>query len=96
MLKDSSHLAAIAKGFAHRHRVSMLKLLSKTSGLSVGELADVLGISFRSASEHSARLVAAGLITKAQSAQQVEHALTRQGKQVLKFLKELKPPKSNW
>lgn len=93
MLKDNPRLAAIAKGFAHRHRVGMLILLDKTSGLSVGELADVLGISFRTASEHSSRLASAGLVLKSHAAQQVEHSLTPNGKRALKFLKDLKSSK---
>jgi len=94
MLKDNPRLAAIAKGFANKHRIGMLILLDKTAGLSVGELADVLGISFRTASEHSSRLASAGLVLKSHTAQQVEHSLTPTGKRVVKFLKELKSKKA--
>lgn len=96
MLKDTVHLGALVKSFAHAHRIGILVLLDKTTGLSVGELADVLGISFRSASEHSTRLALGGLITKSHSGQQVEHSLTPSGKRVVKFLKDfqLKPKTS--
>lgn len=90
MLKDNDKLAEIAKGFSNKHRIGMLILLQKTSGLSVSELGDVLGISFRVASEHSRRLTQAGLVNKISSAQQVEHVLTPTGKRVAKFLQELK------
>lgn len=90
MLKDNEQLSAVAKGLAHRHRVGMLILLHKTNGLSVGELADVLGISFRSASEHSQQLTIAGLISKSRSAQEVEHALTPAGRRAVKFLNDLR------
>lgn len=93
MLKDSEELAKIARGFANRHRISMLSLLSKTSGLSVSSLADVLGVSFRTASEHSQRLEEAGLVLKKRSGQQIEHQLTPAGRRTVRYLKDLREVK---
>jgi DNA-binding transcriptional ArsR family regulator len=90
MLKDSDKLARVARGLSNRHRISILILLSKTSGLSVGSLSDVLGISFRAASEHSQRLEEAGLVVKRRRGQQIEHRLTLAGRRAVRFLTDLK------
>lgn len=90
MLKDSDKLAKVVQGFANRNRVAILLMLSRTSGLNVGSLGDVLGISFRSASEHSQRLEAAGLVVKKRNGQQIEHSLTRTGRRAVRFLSDLK------
>lgn len=90
MLKDSDKLAKVVQGFANGNRVAILIMLSRTAGLSVGSLSDVLGISFRSASEHSQRLEEAGLVVKKRNGQQIEHSLTRAGRRAVRFLNDLK------
>lgn len=90
MLKDSEELAKIVRGFANGHRISIMSMLGKTSGLSVSSLADVLGVSFRTASEHSQRLEEAGLVAKKRRGQQVEHQLTPLGRRSLRYLKDLR------
>jgi len=90
MLKDNDKLAKVVRGFSNRHRVGILILLSKTSGLSVGALSDVLGISFRAASEHSQRLEEAGLVVKKRRGQQIEHRLSLAGRRAVRFLNDLR------
>jgi DNA-binding transcriptional ArsR family regulator len=90
VLKDSDKLAKVVRGFANRHRISILALLSKNSNLSVSSLSDVLGVSFRTASEHSQRLADAGLIIKQRRGQQIEHRLTPAGRRALRFLSDIR------
>ena len=88
-MRTPQELQVICRGFANRHRIRMLTLLSQKPNLSVSELSDTLKISFRTASEHTRRLANAGLIKKSYNIQQVEHTLTPLGKRVVTFLREL-------
>jgi len=86
---DSRRLASIAKGFANPHRINILYMLEKEDGLSLSEIVDKLRINFRTASEHSKKLVNAGLIKKSYYANTVQHTLTPLGQSVVSFLKIL-------
>lgn len=88
-MRTPQELQLISRGFANRHRIRILALLSQKPDMSVSELSEALRISFRTASEHTRRLANAGLIKKSYNIQQVEHTLTPLGRQVVKFLRDL-------
>ena len=79
----------IAKGFASHRRIEILDALERTPNLMVFDIAEILGINFRTASEHTRKLVAAELVTKQYQGQAVHHRITPLGTTVLKFLKSL-------
>lgn len=81
--------AKTIKGAANNHRVRILVLLSETPDLSVSDLAEMLNINFRTASEHTKKLSTTGLIEKHYNQQSVTHRLTRLGEKVLVFIKSL-------
>ncbi len=82
-------IAKISKGTANAHRVRMMIELSAHPGQNLSELADGLNIGFKTASEHTKKLVAAGLVTKYYQGQSVEHELSPLGRKVLKFLRSI-------
>lgn len=86
---DSRRIAAIAKGFANHHRVNILFMLEKESDLTLGELTDKLRINFRTASEHTKKLAASGLVAKSYYGNTVQHSLTPLGESVLRFVRRL-------
>jgi len=86
-LKKAAELQFFVKGFSNKHRIRILFLLSRRHHQSVQEIADQLGINFRTASEHTRRMRDARLILKKYNANEVEHTLTPLGKSVLNFLK---------
>jgi len=63
--------------------------LDRESELSVMDIAEHIAIDFRTASEHLRKLVLAGLIMKRSDGISVRHALTKRGKDILKFCRIL-------
>lgn len=88
-MKKPKQLERVVKGFANHRRIEILSLLEKTPELSVLEIADILRINFKTASEHIRRLAIPGLVMKRNDANAVRHALTPLGKSILKFLRTL-------
>lgn len=82
-------LERIVKGAANHRRIEILMLLHKQPEISVTEIADALGINFKTASEHARRLAIAGLLMKRHDGPSVRHALTDTGARILKFLRTL-------
>ena len=79
----------ILKGVASHRRVQIIDLLEKQAELSVLEIAENLGIDFRTTSEHLRKLLIAGLVMKRHDGAAVRHALTNRGKEILKFCRAL-------
>ncbi len=88
-MKKPRQLELLVKGFANHRRIEILVLLEKSPELSVMEVADVLKINFKTASEHIRRLAIAGLVLKRNEGSSVRHALTKEAKNILKFLRTL-------
>lgn len=88
-MKKPRQLERVVKGFANHRRIEIMQLLEKQPELSVSEIAEVLDINFKTASEHIRRLAIAGLVMKRNEGNAVRHALNDVGKSVLKFLRIL-------
>ena len=87
--KRYRELEVILKGVASHRRIQMIDLLDKQTELSVFEIAEHVYIDFRTASEHLRKLVIAGLVMKRSDGAAVRHALTKRGKDILKFCRTL-------
>lgn len=88
-MKPPRQLERMVKGFSNHRRIEILSLLERRTELSLSEIADTLGINFKTASEHSRRLAAAGLVMKRYEGRMVRHAPSPRGRNVLKFLRIL-------
>ncbi len=88
-MKKPRELEKIVKGCANHRRVQILILLGEKPELSLFELAELLKINFKTASEHTRRLVISGLVMKRNEGAAVRHALTHRGHLILKFLRTL-------
>jgi len=86
---NTNRAARTIKGAANHHRVKILLLLGQTPDLSVSELAEKLNINFRTASEHTKKLVASGLINKRYNHNFVTHQLTPLGEKMLIAIEQL-------
>jgi len=86
---DTRKLEKIVKGFSNHRRIQILALLDRMPRLSVFATADELDTNFKTISEHLRRLTAAGLVTKRNIGNVVEHSLSPLGKSILKFLRIL-------
>ncbi|MBI3627740.1 MAG: winged helix-turn-helix transcriptional regulator [Candidatus Sungbacteria bacterium] len=88
-MRSFKQLEKIAKGFSNHRRIQILDLLQKYPELSVADIAEALGVNFKTISEHIRRLAEAGLVLKRYEAQTVRHKLTPRGIGILKFLRIL-------
>lgn len=88
-MKDSRELERILKGCGNHRRVEILVLLYERPNLSLGEIADELGVNFRIASEHIRRMSTGGLMQKRYKGRSVIHSLTPRAKNILTFLGKL-------
>lgn len=88
-MKSQRELERIVKGFSNHRRIQMLALLERKPELSLVEMAELLNINFKTASEHLRRLAYAGLVMKRNEGNFVRHALSRRGETILKFLRIL-------
>lgn len=88
-MKTFRQLERIVKGFANHRRIEIMTLLERRPELSLSEIADILKINFKTASEHVRRLFLAGLVLKRNEGASVRHALSPAGRLILKFLRTL-------
>lgn len=89
MTHKTKKLERLVKGFANHRRIEILMLLRDKPELSVLEIADTLGVNFKTISEHTRRLAIAGLVLKRSDGTSIRHALTYVGISILKFLRTL-------
>ncbi|OHA13728.1 MAG: hypothetical protein A3G49_04985 [Candidatus Sungbacteria bacterium RIFCSPLOWO2_12_FULL_41_11] len=88
-MQKPRYLEKIVRGFSNHRRIEIMALLDKMPELSVMEIADELGINFKTASEHIRRLALVGLVLKRNQGAAVRHALSPTGRIILKFLRTL-------
>jgi DNA-binding MarR family transcriptional regulator len=88
-MRKPKQLERLVRSFANHRRIEILELLDKTPELSVVEISDTLKINYKTASDHIRRLSISGAIMKRNDINNVRHALTPDGKSILKFLRTL-------
>jgi len=84
--KTAKQLERYFKGVANHRRIEILRLISKIEGITVDGVCQKLNANFKTISEHTRRLVQAGLVNKKYRGRQVEHYLSPYGKKFLKFI----------
>ena len=88
-MKSFRDIEKIVRGFSNHRRIQILELLYREPSLSLIEIAEKLRINFKTAGEHTRRLVISDLVKKYSDFHHVRHVLSSTGKQVLKFLRTL-------
>lgn len=86
---ENKKLEKIIKGVANWRRIAIMVVVAKQPGLPLIEIANVLKINLKTASDHVSRLSLAGILAKRHEGNLVRHTLTPIGKGILKFLKIL-------
>lgn len=84
--KESKKLERVFKGVSNHHRIDILFLIRKHPGISLFEIADRLRRNRKTISEHTRKLVLAGLISKSYNSRQVRHSLSPYGERVAEIL----------
>lgn len=82
-------LERLVRGFANHRRIQLLDVLNRQPEMSVDELAQLLNINYKTASDHLRRLAIAGLVLKKSDSVSIRHKLTSRAEYVLKFLRTL-------
>ena len=79
-------LERIVKGFANHRRIEILMLIAKNSGITLEDIAEDLRCNIKTISEHTRRLVQAGLVDKKYEGRSVMHTLSPYGKIFYRFI----------
>ena len=87
MLKHAKQLERHFKGVANHHRINILRLVEKHEGITLDAITQTLKANFKTMSEHTRKLVHAGLVNKQYKGRAVIHTLSPFGKIFLKFMK---------
>ena len=82
-MKNSRQLERIYKGVANHRRIDILFLIKKRPGISLTEIANTLKCNQKTISEHTRRLVIAGLVNKRYQNTLVQHFLSPYGEKIL-------------
>lgn len=74
------------KGIANHRRIEILQLVAKEEGINLDEIANHLRCNIKTISEHTKKLVQAGLLDKKYKGRAVGHSLSPYGKIFHRFL----------
>lgn len=86
-MKTAKQLERYFKGAANHRRLEILHLLSRENGLTLEKIAEALDCNMKTISEHTRRLVQAGLLNKKYQGRAVAHSLSPYGKRFVTFAK---------
>ncbi|MEK7124440.1 MAG: helix-turn-helix transcriptional regulator [Patescibacteria group bacterium] len=85
-MKKSKQLERYIKGVANFRRIDILNVVSRNPGITVDGITEKLDWNFKTVSQHTGRLVQAGLLNKNYKGNAVSHFLSPYGKKFLLFL----------
>ncbi len=87
-LKTSKQLERHFKGVANHRRIAILMLVYKNSRITLDKIAEILDCNIKTISEHTRRLVQAGLLNKSYKGRNVEHSVSPYGKSFCIFIEQ--------
>ena len=85
--KTSQQLERHFKGVANHWRIDILDLVARREGIGVDDIADALKCNPKTISEHTRKLVHAGLVDKKYIGRIVAHSFSPYGKRIHAFLR---------
>lgn len=85
--KTAHQLERHFKGVANHYRISILSLIAQHPEINLEGIAEQLDANIKTISEHTRRLVQAGLVNKKYFGRAVLHNLSPYGKKFYKFIK---------
>ena len=86
-MKTAKQLERYFKGVANHRRLEILDVINKNESITLWQIAEILDKNIKTISEHTRRLMQAGLINKKYQGLEVEHSLSPYGKTFIKFIK---------
>jgi len=88
-MKTPKQLERYFKGLATHRRIEILILVSQNEGITLDEIAKRLDCNLKTISEHTRRLLQAGLLRKDYQGRAVCHSLSPYGKMFLEFISKI-------
>jgi DNA-binding MarR family transcriptional regulator len=87
-IKTAKQLERHFKGVANHRRVEILMLVAKNPSITLEQIAESLNCNMKTTSEHTRRLVQAGLLNKNYQGRKVEHSISPYGKLFYNFIRQ--------
>jgi DNA-binding MarR family transcriptional regulator len=87
-IKSARKLERHFKGVSNHRRIQILLLIARRPNIILDEILDELDGNQKTFSEHTRRLVAAGLVEKSYAGRMVQHNLTPYGEIFVRFIKD--------
>lgn len=84
-MKTAKQLERYFKGAANHRRLDILFLVHRNNGMTLERIAEALDCNIKTISEHTRRLVQAGLLNKKYQGREVAHFLSPYGKRFIEF-----------
>ncbi len=84
--KTSKQMERHFKGIANHKRIDILLLVKDSEGITLEGIAEKLKGNFKTISEHTRRLVQAGLLNKKYRGRKVAHSLSPYGQKFINFI----------
>ncbi|MBU2028739.1 winged helix-turn-helix domain-containing protein [Patescibacteria group bacterium] len=85
--KTSKQMERHFKGVANHHRIEILSLVSSEDGITLDRICEATKGNPKTVSEHTKKLVQAGLLNKNRHGREVGHSLSPYGQRFFKFIK---------
>ncbi len=85
-MKTAKQLERHFKGVANHHRIAIMGLIAEQEGIGLDAIAKALEGNFKTISEHTKKLVHAGLVDKKYQGRTVTHKLSPYGKVFYRFI----------
>ena len=87
-VKSAKQMERHLKGMANHWRIEMIMLLNEKKALTLEKIVESLNMNEKTASEHTRRLVQAGLLNKNYKGTTVEHQVSPYGKIFCDFIRK--------
>ena len=85
-MKTAKQLERHLKGIANHRRIEILRTIHKDDGITLEEIVEKLDCNIKTISEHTRRLVQAGLVNKKYEGRNVAHSLSPYGHKIVTFI----------
>ena len=86
-MKTARQMERHFKGISNHHRIDILLLVDKNTDVTLEMISDKLKSNVKTISEHTRRLVQAGLLNKTYVGRSVAHSLSPYGKKIVEYIK---------
>ncbi len=84
-MKTAKQLERYFKGAANHRRLEILNVIDRNNGITLEKISEILDCNIKTLSEHTRRLVHAGLLNKKYQGRKVAHSLSPYGKRFVEF-----------